>query len=116
VKVAGSNLPLGGVRSHAVTYKSCIAQAYWTSPPTFGDIDDEPIMPVPIANKNIGKAMLEDYTSDKKEWKLEKKKIDADIKFPFALTYGQTSESSRSKVEDHEDWAERFATKTIYFT
>ena len=99
----------------AVTYKSCIAQAYWTSPPTFDDIDDGPIMPVPIANKNIGKAMLEDYTSDKKEWKLENKKIDADIKFPFALTYGQTSESSRSKVEDHEDWAERFAARDLLY-
>jgi hypothetical protein len=99
----------------AVTYKSCIAQAYLTSPPAFGDIYDEPIMSDPIPNNNIGKAMLADYTSDKKEWKLENKKIDADIKFGFALTYGQTSESSRSEIEDHEEWAEKFAARDLLY-
>jgi hypothetical protein len=60
----------------ANNYKAQIAQAFWTSPPVFGADEIEPIMPDPIPNTNVGKAMLADYTNDRKEWKIEMKKFE----------------------------------------
>ena len=57
----------------AITYKACIAQAFWTSPPAFGAKDEESVIPEIIPNTNAGKAMLAYFTNDKKEWKIEKK-------------------------------------------
>jgi hypothetical protein len=58
----------------AIHYKPCIAQAFWTSPPAFGDQEDEPVMPDVIPNTNVGKAILAGFTNDIKEWKSETKK------------------------------------------
>lgn len=55
----------------AINYKSCIAQAFETSPPVFGEEEEEPVSPDQIPNTNAGKAILADYTNDRKEWKLE---------------------------------------------
>ena len=92
----------------AINFKSCIAQAFWTSPPAFGLAEVEPEMPDPIPNNNFGKAILADYTNDKKEWKLETKKIAEHKRAVFALVYAQLSESSRSEEQDHVDWEASF--------
>ena len=93
----------------AINYKSCIAQAFETPPPAFREEEEEPVLPDQIPNTNAGKAILADYTNDKKEWKLETKKIEEHKKAVFALVYAQLSESSRSEVKDHEDWTEGYA-------
>ena len=54
----------------AVNFKAPIAQAFWTSPPVYGVDEIEPIMPDPIPNTNVGKAMLADYTNDRKNGRL----------------------------------------------
>ena len=99
----------------AITYKACIAQAFWTSPPAFGAEDEEPVIPEIIPNTNAGKAMLADFTNDKKEWKIEKKKIEEHKRFAFALVYGQLSDSSRCEVQDHEDWDEGFLNRDLLY-
>jgi hypothetical protein len=58
----------------AINYNECIALAFRTSPPAFGDEEPEPTMPDPIPNTNAGKALLADYTNDRKEWKADAKK------------------------------------------
>ena len=65
-------------------------------------------MPDPIPNNNFGKAILADYTHDKKEWKLETKKFAEHKRAVFALVYAQLSESSRSEEQDHVDWEASF--------
>lgn len=87
----------------AVNYKAQIAQAFWTSPPVYGEDEIKPIMPDPIPNTNVGKAMLADYTNDRKEWKIEMKKVEEHKRAVFALVYNQLSDSSRSEVKGHED-------------
>ena len=99
----------------ARTYKDGIAQAFWTSPPQFGEEEEEPVMPEAIPNTNAGKVIMADFTNDKKEWKLDKKKVTADKKTAFAVTYGQLAEASRSEVQDHEDWAEAFINRDLLF-
>jgi hypothetical protein len=42
----------------AIHYKGCIAPAFWTTPPAYGEEEEEPIMPDPIPNNNMGKAIL----------------------------------------------------------
>ena len=54
----------------ATNFKAPIAQAFWTSPPVYGVDEIEPIMPDPIPNTNVGKAMLADYTNDRKNGRL----------------------------------------------
>jgi hypothetical protein len=80
----------------AIHYKGCIAPAFWTTPPAYGEEEVEPIMPDPIPNNNMGKAILSEYNSDKKEWKLEKKKIIEQIGFAFSTVHAQLSELSIS--------------------
>jgi uncharacterized membrane protein YgcG len=99
----------------AINYKACIAQAFWTSPPEFGEEEAEPIMPDPIANTNAGKAILAEYNNDKKEWKIETKKIEEHKRAVFAIVYAQLSESSRSEVQDHEDWIANFLTRDLLY-
>lgn len=99
----------------ARTYKDGIAQAFWTTPPQFGEEEEEPIMPEAIPNTNAGKVIIADFTNDKKEWKLDKKKVTADKKTAFAVTYGQLAEASRSEVQDHEDWTEAFINRDLLF-
>ena len=48
-------------------------------------------MPDPIPNNNSGKVIFADYTNDKKEWKLETKKIAEHKRAVFALVYAQLS-------------------------
>ena len=50
----------------AINYNECIALAFRTSPPAFGDVEEEPVMPDPIPNSNVGKAMLAEYSNEKK--------------------------------------------------
>ena len=99
----------------AINFKRSIAQAFWTSPPSYGEEEAESIMPDPIPNTNVGKAMLADYTSDRKEWKLETKKIEEHKRSVFALVYAQMSESSRSEVKDHEDWEAGFIDRDLLY-
>ena len=99
----------------AINYKACIAQAFWTVPPAFGEEEAEPVMPDPIPNTNIGKALLADYTNDRKEWKAEAKKIVEHKGAVFAKTYAQLSESSRSEIQDDEDWVESFAQRDLLY-
>ena len=99
----------------AINYKSCIAQAFETSPPAFGEEEEEPVLPDQIPNTNAGKAILAEYTNDRKEWKLQTKKIEEHKKAVFALVYAQLSESSRSEVKDHEDWADGYAARDLLY-
>ena len=87
----------------AINYKSSIAQAFWTSPPEYGEEEEEPVMPESIPTTNAGKVILAEYTNDRKERKLEAKKILEHKRQVFALVYAQLSESSRSEVEEWED-------------
>ena len=85
-----------------ITYKSCIAQAFWTSPPTFGIEEEEPILPETIPNSNAGKAMLADFRNDKMEWKTEKKKIEEHKRVVWTtLVYAQLSDSSHDNRRFH---------------
>lgn len=59
--------------------------------------------------------MIAEYTSDKKEWKIQAKKIDEDKKTVFALVYAQLSKSSRYEVQDDEDWTEGFLTRDLLY-
>ena len=99
----------------AINFKACIAQAFWTTPPQFGIEDEEPEMADPIPNTNLGKAMLADYTNDRKEWKLETKKIAEHKRAVFSLVYAQLSESSRSEVQDHEEWETSFVERDLLY-
>ena len=99
----------------AINFKSCIAQAFWTSPPALGLVEVEPEMLDPIPNNNFGKAILADYTNDKKEWRLETKKIAEHKRAVCALVYAQLSESSRSEVQDHVDWAASFIQRDLLY-
>lgn len=99
----------------AIHYKPCIAQAFWTSPPAYGAEEEEPAMPDAIPTTNVGKVILADYTSDRKEWKLEAKKILEHKGQVFALVYGQLSESSRSEIKDHEEWEDSFLNRNLLF-
>jgi hypothetical protein len=94
-----------------INFKQSIAQAFWTTPPTYGDEDPEPTMPDPIPNTNVGK----DYTSDGKEWKLEVKKIEEHKRSVFALVYAQMSETSSSEVKNHEDWEAGFIDRDLLY-
>ena len=99
----------------AVKYKAIIAQAFWTSPPEFGEDIPGPEIPDPIPNTNVGKIMIAEYTNDRKEWKAEIKKTDDHKKAIFALVYSQLSESSRSEVQDHEDWIDNFIARDLLY-
>jgi hypothetical protein len=81
----------------------------------YGEEEEEPVMPDPIPNTNAGKAILAEYTNDRKEWKLEAKKILEHKRQVFALVYAQLSESSRSEVKDHEDWEDSFLERNLLF-
>ena len=72
-------------------------------------------MPDPIPNTNVGKAMLAEYTNDRKEWKLEVKKIEEHKRSVFALVYAQMSEASRSEVKDHENWEVGFIERDLLY-
>jgi hypothetical protein len=99
----------------AIHYKGCIAPAFWTTPPVYGEEEEESIMPDPIPNNNMGKAILSEYNSDKKEWKLEKKKIIEQIGFAFSTVHAQLSESSRSEIEDDELREEKFIERDLLY-
>jgi hypothetical protein len=86
----------------AIKLKPSIAQAFWTSPPEYGEVTPEPVMPDPIPNTNAGKAQLAEYKNDRKEWKIETKKIDEDIKSAFAM-------------QDHEDWVDNFNRRDLLY-
>ena len=99
----------------AINYKPSIAQAFWTSPPEYGEEEEEPVMPDPIPSTNAGKVILADYTNDRKEWKSETKKILEHKRQVFSLVYAQLSESSRSEVKDHEEWEASFLERNLLF-
>ena len=99
----------------AIEYKPSICHAFWTIPPTFGDEDEEPGMPEEIPNGNVGKAILSQFLSDQKDWKTDSKKIAEHKQAVFALVYAQLSESSRSEIQDDEDWTERYQQKDLLY-
>ena len=59
--------------------------------------------------------MIAEYTNHRKEWKAEIKKTDDHKKAIFALVYSQLSESSRSEVQDHEDWTDNFIARDLLY-
>jgi hypothetical protein len=99
----------------AVHLKGCIAPAFLTTPPANGQEEDEPLIPDQIPNNNVGKAMLSEYNSDKKEWKLEKKKVIEQIGSTFSMVYGNLSESSRSQIEDDEQWEAKLIERDLLY-
>ena len=66
-------------------------------------------------DSNVGKAMLTEYSNNKKEWKTETKKILEHKQAVFALVYSQLSESSRREVQDHEDLVASFAERDLLY-
>jgi hypothetical protein len=101
----------------AINYHECIALAFRTSPPAFGDEEPEPEMPDPIPNTNAGKALLADYTNDRKEWKSHIKKTREQKRYCFAKkkVLDNLSESSRCEVQDDEEWEESFAQSDLLY-
>jgi hypothetical protein len=72
-------------------------------------------LPDPIPNNSMGKAILSEYNSDKKEWKLEKKKVIEQIRFAISTVHAQLSESSRSEIEDDELLEEKFIERDLLY-
>jgi Zinc knuckle len=99
----------------AINYHECIALAFRTSPPAFGDEEPEPEMPDPIPNTNAGKALLADYTNDRKEWKSHIKKTREQKRYCFAKVLANLSESSRCEVQDDEEWEDSFAQSDLLY-
>ena len=97
----------------AIKYKPSICRAFWSTPPEYGDEDEEPVMPTDIPAGNHGKAILCEYQNDHKEWKTDMKKIREDKMSVFALVYSQLSESSRGEVQDHEDWPTAYIERDV---
>ena len=90
----------------ALHYSPPICQAFWTTPPAYGAEDPVPVLPDVIPNNNVGKAMLAEYNNDHKEWKSDLKKYNEHKMVVFSLVYTQLSESSRSEVQDDNEWVE----------
>ena len=80
----------------AINYEPSICFAFWSTPPEYGDEDEEPEMPDDIPAGNLGKAILAQYLSDQKDWKSDAEKIVKHKQSVFALVYAQLSESSRA--------------------
>ena len=99
----------------AITYKPSICHAFWTIPPTFGDEDEEPVMPEEIPAGNLGKAIMSQFLSDQKDWKTDSKKIAENKQAVFALVYAQLSESSRGEIQDDEDWTESYQARDLLY-
>ena len=99
----------------AVNYKRIIAEVFYNVPPSYGEMNAEPEFPDPLEEGAVGKGQMSEYLSDKKEWKLEVKKIDEQQQSLFAQTLGQLSESSRSEIEDDEDWEEAFVSRDLVY-
>ena len=101
----------------AVKFKALIAEAFWSSPPAYGEGEPEPEMPDAddIQPGPLGKAMMSEFVSDKKEWKADLKRIEEQKKSLFATVYGQLSESSRCEIKDDEDWEEGFADRDLLY-
>ena len=55
----------------AIHYKPSICHAFWSTPPEYGEEDEEPTLPEDIPAGNVGKAILSEYQNDHKDWKLE---------------------------------------------
>jgi hypothetical protein len=72
-------------------------------------------MPDPIPNTNAGKALLADYTNDRKEWKADAKKTRDQKRYCFAKVLANLSESSRREIQDDEDWEESFAQSDLLY-
>jgi Reverse transcriptase (RNA-dependent DNA polymerase) len=99
----------------AINYNESIALAFRTSPPEFGVEEPEPEMPDPIPNTNAGKALLADYTNDRKEWKSHTKKTREQKRYCFAKVLANLSESSRCEVQDDEEWEASFAQSDLLY-
>lgn len=86
----------------AKKYKPSLCQAFWSTPPAYGDEEEEPEMPADIPAGNLGKAILAQFLSDHKDWKSDARKILEHKQSVFALVYAQLSDSSRCEVQDDE--------------
>ena len=96
-------------------YKDGLAQIFWTSPPAYGAPPEEPIIPDEVEPGHVGKAIMSEYLSDKKEWKSDMKKIEEQKKTIFSVVLGQLDESSKAEIRDHEDWDSKFLEKDLEF-
>ena len=99
----------------AVNYKPSLCQAFWSTPPAFGDEDEEPGMPEEIPAGNLGKAILAQFLSDHKDWKSDARKILENKQAVFALVYAQLSDSSRCEVQDDELWVESYQDRDLLY-
>lgn len=99
----------------AINYKPVICFAFLSSPPEYGDEDEEPEMPDEFPPGNVGKAIIAQYLSDHKDWKTEAKKIAENKQSVFALVYAQLSESSRAEIKDDEDWTIAYNTRDLLY-
>jgi Zinc knuckle len=99
----------------AIVSKPSICFAYWTTPPAYGDEDEEPEIPAEIPAGNLGKIVLAKYLTAHKDWTSDTKKITEDKLAAFSLTYGQLSESSRCEVQDDEEWVENYNERNLLY-
>ena len=97
----------------AINYEPSICFAFWSTPPEYGDEDEEPEMPDDIPAGNLGKAILAQYLSDQKDWKSDSKKIVKHKQSVFALVYAQLSESPRAEIKDDEEWTDAYNTRDL---
>ena len=99
----------------AINYKPSICYAIWSTPPEFGDEDEEPVLPDDIPVGNPGKVIMANYLSDYKDWETDSKKILENKQAVFALVYAQLSESSRGEVKDDKEWTGAYNTRDLLY-
>ena len=99
----------------AMYYKASIAQVFWTNPPVYGAVDPAPVLPDIIPDGPIGQALISEFVSDKKEHKIQTKKLAEQKQAIFAMTLGQLNESSRSEVQDDEGWTVAYTDRNLIY-
>ena len=99
----------------AINYEPSICFAFWSTPPEYGEEDEEPEMPDDIPAGNLGKAICAQYLNDQKDWKTEAKKTVKHKQSVFALVYAQLSESSRAEIKDDEEWTVAYNSRDFLY-
>ena len=99
----------------AINYKPSLCQAFWSTPPAYGDEEEEPEMPDDFPAGNLGKAILAQFLSDHKDWKSDARKILENKQAVFALVYAQLSDSSRCEIQDDELWVESYQERDLLY-
>ena len=101
----------------AIKYHHVISHAFRSTPPDYGDEDEEPTFPK-LKNEEkpnqLEKTLISIYINEQKAWSADQKKIKEDQRIVYALVFGQLSESSRGELID-EDWGKSNADNDLLY-